>query len=248
MEVQPRNLLRTLVVSGQMREARLIQTEKATPAVGLRFSLPLEEPMQLRIQPEERSPSQLRKNQDALVHLEAFPDKWFPAQIHYSTLGGGSGPGTVDVALDLPQISAELNRHMRVSVEIRYGQSRSALAIPLQALRVASGPCVLILQAGQAVQVPVRLGQYGGGEVEVTAGLHPGDIVLLDPTALEGARYRSKGPALLPSVSEWSSARGGDLLLAHAAGFTSSLWLEGYKVLWVRGSASHRIEGDAPSS
>jgi HlyD family secretion protein len=85
-----------------------------------------------------------------------------------------------------------LRPDMTVSVEIRHGQTKGALSLPLQALRRASMPFVLVLRGGRAVPVVIKPGQRGEREVEVVEGLHSGDIVLLDPAAKEGGRYRAR--------------------------------------------------------
>ncbi len=94
--------------------------------------------------------------------------------------------------LDLPEAPDYLRPDMTVSVEIRYGESKGALAVPLQALRSGSRPWVLALRSGRAVNVPVKLGQRGEREAEVVEGLKAGDVVLLDPAAKEGNRYRAR--------------------------------------------------------
>jgi HlyD family secretion protein len=99
--------------------------------------------------------------------------------------------GTVDVKLALPQVPDFLRPDMTVSVEIRYGESKGALAIPLQALRTDTGFHVLVLRDGRAEQVTVKLGQRGEREVEVLRGLQSGDIIFLDSAAKAGSRHRA---------------------------------------------------------
>ena len=190
-------------------EARLAQTRVTAPARGvvltrtvevgdqvqpgkLLFTLALDEPMQLLIQPDERNLSQIKVGQEAVASADAFPDRRFPARIRYVAPGVDVTRGTVDVKLDLPEAPDYLRPDMTVSVEIRYGESKGALALPLQAFRSGSRPWVLALRSGRAVNVPVKLGQRGEREAEVVEGLKPGDVVLLDPAAKEGNRYRAR--------------------------------------------------------
>jgi HlyD family secretion protein len=192
-----------------LAKARLAQTRVIAPAKGVvltrsvevgdqvqpgrtLFTLALSEPLQLLIQPDERNLSQLRTGQEALASTDAFPDRRFPARISYVAPGVDATKGTVDVKLELPQMPDYLRPDMTVSVEIRFGQSKNALAIPFQALRNSSNPYVLVLRAGRAVKVPVKVGQRGERETEISAGLQAGDIVLLDAAAREGLRYRAQ--------------------------------------------------------
>jgi len=188
--------------------ARLAQTQVVSPAKGtvltrlvevgdqvqpgkLLFTVALDEPLQLLVQPDERNLAQLRLGQEARASTDAFPDRPFAAKVSYVAPGVDVTRGTVDVKLDLPVIPDYLRPDMTVSVEIRFGELKGTLAVPLQALRTASGPCVLLLRAGVAVRVPVTLGMRGEREVEVKAGLVPGDLILLDARAKEGQRCRA---------------------------------------------------------
>jgi len=192
-----------------LARAKLAQTQVKSPARGvvltrtvergdqvqpgkLLFTLALDEPLQLLIQPDEKNLSQLRTGQEALASADAFPDLRFPARICYVAPGVDVTKGTVDVKLELPRIPDFLRPDMTVSVEIRYGQSRNALSLPLQAFRNSSLPYVLVLRSGRAVKVPVKLGQRGEREVEVLGGLTSGDIVILNPAAREGDRCRAR--------------------------------------------------------
>ena len=130
-------------------QAKLAQTRVVAPADGvvltrnvevgdqvqpgkLLFTLALKEPLQLLIQPDERNLSQLQKGQEALASADAFPERRFPARISYVAPGVDATRGTVDVKLDFPQVPDFLRPDMTVSVEIRYGQSKGALALPLR--------------------------------------------------------------------------------------------------------------------
>lgn len=192
-----------------LASARLAQTQVKSPARGVvltrsvetgdqvqpgkqLFTLALDEPLQLLIQPDEKNLAQLQKGQEALASADAFPERRFPARISYVAPGVDATKGTVDVKLELPMVPDFLRPDMTVSVEIRYGQSKNALAVPLQALRNSSNPYVLVLRSGRAVKIPVKPGQRGEREVEVSEGLNPGDIVILTPAAREGDRYRAR--------------------------------------------------------
>jgi len=172
-------LTRTVEVGDQVQPSRLL------------FTIALEEPLQLLVQPDERNLSKLKMGQEAQASTDAFPERRFPARVTYVSPGVDVQRGTVDVRLELLQVPDFLRPDMTVSVEIRYGESKGALAIPLEALRTATGSHVLVLRDGRAEQVTVKLGQRGEREVEVLEGLQSGDIVLLDPLAKAGSRHRA---------------------------------------------------------
>ncbi len=191
-----------------LAKARLAQTQVKSPAKGmvltrtvetgdqvqpgkLLFTLALDEPLQLLIQPDEKNLSQLRTGQEAMASADAFPERPFPARVSYVAPGVDATKGTVDVKLELPKIPDFLRPDMTVSVEIRYGENKNGLALPFQAFRNGSRPYVLVLRSGRAVKVLVKLGQRGERETLVSEGLKSGDIVILDPAAREGGRYRA---------------------------------------------------------
>ncbi len=191
-----------------LARAKLDQTRIKSPAKGvvltrtveagdqvqpgkLLFTLALDEPLKLLIQPDEKNLLQLRTGQEAEASTDAFPERRFPARICYVAPSVDATKGTVDVKLELPKIPEFLRPDMTVSVEIRYGQSKNALVLPLQAIRDSSHPYVLVLRTGRAVKVPVKLGQRGEREVELREGLTSGDIVILNSAAREGNHYRA---------------------------------------------------------
>ena len=167
------------------------QVQPGTPLL----TLALDGALQLLIQPDERNLAQLAIGQEAMASTDAFPDRPFPARIGYVAPSVDAARGTVDVKLDLPAPPDFLRPDMTVSVEIVLGQSRAALAVPVGALRNGASPSLLVLRAGRATSIEVALGQRGEVEVEVSAGLAPGDLVILDPAAKDGQRCRARSSA-----------------------------------------------------
>ena len=167
------------------------QVQPGTPLL----TLALDGALQLLIQPDERNLAQLAIGQEAMASTDAFPDRPFPARIGYVAPSVDAARGTVDVKLDLPAPPDFLRPDMTVSVEIVLGQSRAALAVPVGALRNGASPSLLVLRAGRATSIEVALGQRGEVEVEVSAGLAPGDLVILDLAAKDGQRCRARSSA-----------------------------------------------------
>jgi RND family efflux transporter MFP subunit len=70
---------------------------------------------------------------------------------------------------------------------VRLGRIEGALVVPPSALvREGGGPAeaqIFVIQAGRAQRRPVTLGAEQPDAVQVSAGLQPGDVVVLDPPA-----------------------------------------------------------------
>lgn len=98
------------------------------------------------------------------------------------------------VRVDLPQGTAGLYPGMLVKVAFTVAEQQQ-LRIPSQAVVARSeltGVYVLD-DAGQLQLRQVRLGDDRNGEVEVLAGLSPGEVIALDPVAA-GIQLKSAGP------------------------------------------------------
>ncbi|MCU0830584.1 MAG: efflux RND transporter periplasmic adaptor subunit [Rhizobiaceae bacterium] len=81
--------------------------------------------------------------------------------------------------------AAYLNQ--RVLVRVPVGE-RAALMVPPTAVTTRNGLDFVALARGDAtIQRNVVIGARAGGEVEILTGLQPGDVILLDPAAPQGA-------------------------------------------------------------
>ncbi len=154
------------------------------------FTLALDEPLQIQIQPDERYLADLAVGQAALVSADAFPRQRQSARVSFIAPAVDATRGTVDVRLTLADEAEQFRPDMTVSVEIQTGMRSGALVIPLSALRSGSRPNVLVHRSGRAERVFITPGHRGETEVELVSGLSPGDVVLLSLAMKEGDRCR----------------------------------------------------------
>jgi len=156
------------------------------------YTLALEEPLQLLVQPDEKNLGFLAVGQKALASTDSRPLDRFEAVVRQVAPGVDAARGTVDLKLAVPKPPPHLLPDMTVSVEIRLGRHPGALVAPLAAVRdIAGAPHALVLRGGRAVRVPLGIGFRGEGTVEITSGLAEGDVVLTAPSAKDGRRCRA---------------------------------------------------------
>lgn len=201
--------LRTAAAALAMAQARLDQMVLRAPLDGVvltrsvevgdavspgrtLFTLVLDEPLQLLVQPDEKHLAQLRLGQAALASADAFPGERFAAEVGYIAPAVDLQRGTIDVKLRVPKAPASLRADMTISVEIDQGLRPKAIALPMAAVRgLPDRPHVLVRRQGRAVEQPVQLGFRGEKEIEILEGLRPGEQVFLDPVK-PGQRLRAR--------------------------------------------------------
>lgn len=200
--------LRLAQANRELARVKLAQTRVLAPAQGVvltrsveqgdlvqpgrtLFTLALDEPLQILIQPDERYLSQLEPGLEATAGADSYPGRHFDARIVYVSPSVDATRGTVDVRLALTKPPDFLRPDMTVSVEVRCGRREGVLVIPLQALRSGLEANVLVLRNGRAERVRIELGSRGETEAEVVRGLSAGDLVVLSPAVREGDRCRA---------------------------------------------------------
>jgi HlyD family secretion protein len=157
------------------------------------YTLSLDEPLQLLVQPDEKHLGSLALGQRATASTDARPLDRFDAEVVYVAPGVDAQRGTVDLKLKVPAPPAQLRPDMTVSVELRLGRRPGALTLPLAAVRnLLQAPFVLARRGGRAVKVPVTVGLRGETELEILQGVSEGDFVFVSPAAKAGTRYRAK--------------------------------------------------------
>jgi HlyD family secretion protein len=81
---------------------------------------------------------------------------------------------------------------MTVSIEIEVADRANAVVVPAAAVREpqSAAPWVLVVDAGRARRVPVKLGARTASQIEITEGLAPATEVILTPGTAAGDRVR----------------------------------------------------------
>jgi len=152
--------------------------------------------MQVEASVDESDIGEVRVGQDVGFTVDAYPNERFKAVVRQIRQAAVESSNVVSylVILDVDNRDGKLLPGMTANVEIVTGRVASALRVPTTALRfrpkVADRPKGGAGTSGQQVYVPgadpykpvrrvVRLGLQGEDFVEITAGLKPGERVLI---------------------------------------------------------------------
>lgn len=144
---------------------------------------------------DESDRGQVKPGETALVHIDAIPDRDFPARIRdISTLAkldfSGWPPAknfSIDIQVDItdPRIRPGMSANSRIAVN----QAANSILIPAESLFQKNGKTVVYVQEGNRfTERVVKAGRRSGSIVQVLDGVKPGEhVALKDPTA-EAAR------------------------------------------------------------
>jgi HlyD family secretion protein len=176
------------------------------------FEMAADGPVEVLVPVDEKSFGTLALGQRARCVTDAYPDDVFEARVTLITPKVDPLRGTVDVRLSVDSAPSFLREDMTVSVNIETARRERALAVPNDAIRVASdgGSAVLVLRGGRTALVHVALGLRGLTMSEITEGaLAAGDLVLASGAVSAGERVRAvlePLPAAAPQMSPSGSA------------------------------------------
>jgi HlyD family secretion protein len=151
--------------------------------------------LQLVVQIDEKNLRLMALGQQALASADAYPQQPFKAQVAYINPGINAQTGAVEVKLDVTEPQPDLRQDMTVSVDLVVARKPQMLALQVGHVNEMGGasPWVWLLEAGQVLRRPVRLGLRVGAWVEVLDGLREGDAVIAESRALrEGQRVRAQ--------------------------------------------------------
>jgi len=132
--------------------------------------------------------------------LDAYPDWRIPAKVRTVIPTADRQKATVKVRISFDKLDPRILPDMGVKVsflaaEQASGQVPARAVVPREAVREAEGKSVVLLfRDGQLERRAVSLGAARGTDVEVTAGLSPGDqVVVKGPAGLhDGQRVKAK--------------------------------------------------------
>ena len=203
--------LATARAARETAAAKLAQTRIASPADGVvldRSSEPgdiaqpgrtlmtiaVDGPTRLVALIDEKNLAVLKPGQSARVSADAFPNQRFDAVLDTLAPGIDAQRGTVEAKFRVAAPPPFLRSDMTVSIDIAVADKESALVVPAAALREASSPepSVLVLRDGVATRAGVKTGARTSSQVEILAGLAPGDPVITDASVAPGDRVRAR--------------------------------------------------------
>jgi RND family efflux transporter MFP subunit len=151
------------------------------------MSLPDLSKMQLDTRVHESQIAFVRRDQEAAVRVDAFPDRPLAGKVvDIAQVGQVQGDVKVyPVKVSLPDNKLGLKPGMSAEVRIRVEPHRNVLRVPARAPVYAGPSPDCFVKVGEEVQErPVALGLGDNDFVEITNGLNEGDQVLRDPRAV----------------------------------------------------------------
>jgi HlyD family secretion protein len=191
--------------------AKLAQTRIVAPAAGTildrsvepgdivqpgkrLMTLAQDGPTRLSALIDEKNLALVTIGQPALAAADAFPTQRFAATLEYLSPGIDVQRGTVEAKFSVASPPSFLRADMTVSIDIGVADKDAALVLPVSAVRDAGlpEPWVLLLRAGRAQRVAVRLGARGAGNAEIVSGVVAGDEVIVTRAIEPGQRVRAR--------------------------------------------------------
>lgn len=176
-------------IGGVITEKHAIVGELADPAKNLYTVADLSS-VWVMVDINEKDLAKVRKGQEAIVKVGAFPDLGFPGRIGHIADMVDDATRTVKARIEVKNTDRKLKPEMFASVELALpADAPPVLAVPEDALQELEGRKVVFVTANgtEFEPRPLELGRASGGQVEVLGGLK------------EGERYAVKGGFLLKS-------------------------------------------------
>jgi RND family efflux transporter MFP subunit len=124
-----------------------------------------------------------RNGAPATLTLNEFPGRTFKGTIVRNANSIDLASRTLLVEVDVDNSTGELLPGAYVSVHLKYlGASAEALTIPVTTVLFRSeGIRAAVVRGGKALLVPITIGRDFGDTLEVTAGLKPGENLIVNP-------------------------------------------------------------------
>ena len=127
----------------------------------------------------EKDFSHVRVGSAALITASAYPSLKLAGRVNYIDPQVSTDTRTARVRVEAPNARQELRLGMYADIEIQVMAGSQAVMIPRSAVQTVGNRQVVYLanpsEAGKFVEREVRLGEASGDQVEVVAGVKPGD-------------------------------------------------------------------------
>ena len=127
----------------------------------------------------ERDIAKVRVGTDAVVRVEAYPDRVFTGRVTYVSALIDPKTRTAKVRCVVPNTDGTLKLDMFARISIPTAGQRNALAVPVSAVQqIDNQPVVFVREAlTRFRRQAVKTGATAGDQVEILSGLKPGDTV-----------------------------------------------------------------------
>jgi RND family efflux transporter MFP subunit len=133
---------------------------------------------------------------DAIVRVPELPDRAFPGKVTRIADALQSGTRTLLTEIDIPNPDGALPPGVYCTVELKIPRKAPSLVVPAEALIFnRDGLQVAVVKDGKSEIRKVRVTRDLGTQVEVDAGVKPGDRVILSPPVnlVEGTKVQLAG-------------------------------------------------------
>ena len=161
---------------------------------------------------------------DATVTTSAYPGLSLRGRISYIDPQVNPETRTAKVRVEVPNLRGELRLGMYAGVVVTGAPGASVPVVPRSAIQNVGDRTVVYLanpkEPGTFTEREVRLGETAGEQVEVTAGLQPGDAVVTEGSFFVRAERERLGlrPAAAVTVSATpSTSRGSNQIAVQTA-------------------------------
>jgi RND family efflux transporter MFP subunit len=132
----------------------------------------------------EKDFSRVRVGSEAVVTTPAYPDLTLRGRVSYIDPQVNSTTRTAKLRVEVPNLRGDLRLGMYADVVVSGGPGGSGPMIPRSAVQNIGDRTVVYLantkEPGIFVEREVRLGPASGNQVEVMAGVRPGDLIATD--------------------------------------------------------------------
>jgi RND family efflux transporter MFP subunit len=148
--------------------------------------------LEVEVDVNEAYIAKVKPGQPVESTLDAYPDWQIPSKVRTVIPTADRQKATVKVRISFDKLDPRILPDMGVKVaflsaEPAAGGPKAKAIIPKQAVRQEQGsPVAFVLRDGQVERRPLTLGEARGTDVEVLAGLLPGDqVVISGPSRLK---------------------------------------------------------------
>ena len=132
---------------------------------------------------------------EAIVHIPEIPDRGFPGKVTRIASALQPDTRTLLTEIDVPNPDGALPPGTYCTIELHIPRKELSLMVPAEAIVFDSeGLHVAVLEDGVAHFRKVTVARDLGTEVEISAGLKKGELVIRNPTVdlVDGSRARAQ--------------------------------------------------------
>ncbi|MBI1749934.1 MAG: efflux RND transporter periplasmic adaptor subunit [Acidobacteria bacterium] len=142
---------------------------------------------------EEADRGRVKLNQDAVIRVDALPDKEFTGRVaDISPLAKPDFTGypvrkNFDLALQIDQVDPRLRPGMSTTARVAVERLPNVIVIPAETSFVKSGKTVVyVLRGSKFEEREIEIARRGNGQLVIARGLKPGErVATKDPTLVE---------------------------------------------------------------